>query len=54
MGKNFHKPPTKSHCVCVLMKPARVTHHDIRYAVKEGSYSQAENHLLYSENERNT
>lgn len=37
-----------------LMKPARATHHDICHTVKEGSYSQAENHLLYSENDKKT
>lgn len=53
----FTKPPTKATVcvrVCVLMKPAGVAHHDIRYAVEEGSDSQAQNHLLCSEKENKT
>lgn len=45
--------PKKQLCVC-LVKQTRVTHHDICYAVEEGSYSEAENHLLYGEIETKT
>lgn len=41
---------TKKRLRVCLVEDTRVTHHDICYAVKEGRYSQAKNHLLYSGN----